>query len=312
MNRKYKIFALIIIAVLGIAFSINNAVAVKLTTPIPGADVEQITNPAQFIVVIYRFSLAIAGLLALAVIVFSGIEYIASAGNVARRQDAVSRITSAVVGLLLLLGTVLILTTINPQLTLLRLENIPPVKAPFTEVTEDLTPEELEKRILGVREGARDREQLAIEEAGKRLEAAKQSGDQLEILQAQTQLDLAKLQFLKRQQDIANSQGALLRAQGKEDSLAFEALLKQITAYDTLIRDAEDKYRESLTAEQQEDAARGGPIPKLEKQIKAFEELLALPDDEFARKSFTSRESQQKELERLRRQLEAEKRAAGE
>ena len=58
----------------------------------------------------------IAGLTAFGAIVYGGINYILSAGNVTNQQDAKDQITQAIVGLLLLLGAYLILYTINPSL----------------------------------------------------------------------------------------------------------------------------------------------------------------------------------------------------
>lgn len=57
---------------------------------------------------IYRYSISIGGILAFGIIVFAGIEYIISAGNIARQQDAKSRIFNAVLGLIILLGAVII------------------------------------------------------------------------------------------------------------------------------------------------------------------------------------------------------------
>ncbi len=77
-----------------------------------------------FIRYIFTFAIAIAGLIAFAVLVFAGFRYLASAGNPTAMRDARESITAALLGLILLLGSVLLLITINPQLTRLTLESI--------------------------------------------------------------------------------------------------------------------------------------------------------------------------------------------
>ncbi|MEK7506177.1 MAG: pilin [Patescibacteria group bacterium] len=70
---------------------------------------------------IYRFAVGIAGLLALGMIVAGGVYYTVSAGSSDKQKDAKDMITSAVLGVGLLLGSYLILKTINPQIVTLDL-----------------------------------------------------------------------------------------------------------------------------------------------------------------------------------------------
>jgi hypothetical protein len=71
---------------------------------------------ADFVNKLYNWSLGIAGTLAVVMIVYGGIKYIVSAGNVGQQSDAKSIITNAIWGIVLLAGAYLILFTINPQL----------------------------------------------------------------------------------------------------------------------------------------------------------------------------------------------------
>ncbi len=77
----------------------------------------------DFIQWFFRFGLAAAGALAFGVLVFGGIKYITSAGSGAGQNDAKEWIQGALLGLFLLLGSVLILRTINPDLAQL---GVPP------------------------------------------------------------------------------------------------------------------------------------------------------------------------------------------
>lgn len=66
---------------------------------------------------LYKFAVGIAGLLALGMIVAGGVYYTISAGSGDKQKEAKSMITSALLGVALLMGTYLILNTINPQIT---------------------------------------------------------------------------------------------------------------------------------------------------------------------------------------------------
>lgn len=70
---------------------------------------------------IYKFAVGIAGLLALGMIVAGGVYYTVSAGSSDKQKDAKDMITSALFGVGLLLGSYLILKTINPQIVTLDL-----------------------------------------------------------------------------------------------------------------------------------------------------------------------------------------------
>lgn len=72
---------------------------------------------SQQIANFYQWALGIGGLIALGILVFGGILYTASAGNVSKQDDAKQWIIGAFVGLLILFGSWFILNTINPELT---------------------------------------------------------------------------------------------------------------------------------------------------------------------------------------------------
>jgi len=78
----------------------------------------------QYVKYIFDISIAIAGLIAFGVLVSAGFRYATSAGNMAAMKDAQERIGGAILGLLILLSSYLILTTINPQLTFFNLPGL--------------------------------------------------------------------------------------------------------------------------------------------------------------------------------------------
>lgn len=105
----------------------------KLSVPFPKTQFNpsgttEISGPAQYIKTIYGFGLSFGALLAMAMVVIGAVQYTISEA-IPSKEDAKERITSAVLGLVLLLSAYIILNTINPVLPLLHeptLGNLPP------------------------------------------------------------------------------------------------------------------------------------------------------------------------------------------
>ena len=85
----------------------NSPMGTKLTG-------ESLTNLIQYL---YEWGIGIGGFLAFIALIIAGFQYLTSVGNAGKMSDAMSRIRSAGMGLVLLFGSFLILNTINPQLT---------------------------------------------------------------------------------------------------------------------------------------------------------------------------------------------------
>ena len=83
---------------------------------------------------VFRFVLALAGFLAVMMIVIGGVEYIISGASEAMRGEAKKRIENAIWGLVMALVSYLVLYTINPSLV--DLENNRFFKAKTTTSTE--------------------------------------------------------------------------------------------------------------------------------------------------------------------------------
>ncbi|SNQ61216.1 pilin [Candidatus Methanoperedens nitratireducens] len=69
---------------------------------------------------LYNFLISVVGILAMAVIIYGGMRYLTSAGNPSSVEEAKDAITSAVTGLILALVSWLILSTINPDILVLK------------------------------------------------------------------------------------------------------------------------------------------------------------------------------------------------
>jgi len=81
----------------------------------------------QYAKYIIYFAIGIGGLMALGVIIWAGFIYLTSAGYPEKTKNAQSRITSAVLGLIILLGSWMILFTVNPNLVTFQLGGISPI-----------------------------------------------------------------------------------------------------------------------------------------------------------------------------------------
>lgn len=72
-----------------------------------------------FIKYLYEWGITIGGLSVFIVLILAGFQYLTSGGNPTAIKEAIDKMRSAAFGLLLLLGSWLILNTINPELTTL-------------------------------------------------------------------------------------------------------------------------------------------------------------------------------------------------
>ena len=119
--------AIIIIIFIGLLFTIGQSVqATGLLLKYP--TIKDTTPTSQglpeFIKYIYLFALGAAGFVALLAILIGAIMYVFSAGNPQKAGDAKNRILSALLGILILLASVLILRTINPNLVEMELPSL--------------------------------------------------------------------------------------------------------------------------------------------------------------------------------------------
>ncbi len=117
-NKKIIFFFLI----LGVALiSLHSSLAKELEQDypeLPGTkNLSETSTLTELIAYVYNLAIMIAGLAVFVMLVIGGVKWLTSAGDPGRTKDAKDQLTSAVLGLILLLSSFLILETINPQLT---------------------------------------------------------------------------------------------------------------------------------------------------------------------------------------------------
>jgi len=90
------------------------------------------TNLPQYVKYIFNFAIAIVGLIAFGALVWAGIRYLTSVGKPEEAAKSKKRIQAALLGLLILLFSFLIITTLNPQLAIFSLPGL--TKSPVMEI----------------------------------------------------------------------------------------------------------------------------------------------------------------------------------
>jgi len=121
MAKNKKIIFLLIIA--GVLVT-NSTVLAKLLVNWPpsplGTPLTEESTLPDLIKYLYGWAIGLGGLAAFIVLIIAGFQYLTSTGDPTKMREAMARIQSAGLGLVLLLTSVLILNTINPALTTLR------------------------------------------------------------------------------------------------------------------------------------------------------------------------------------------------
>lgn len=109
----------------------------ELEVPLPQigeATISETPLLPEYVKYIFNFSITIAGLVAFLSLIYGGVRYLTSAGNPATMSDARDQIFAGIIGLIVILGSWVLLTTINPQLVVIN----PQLKE--SELTPGITP----------------------------------------------------------------------------------------------------------------------------------------------------------------------------
>lgn len=121
-----------------------NTIIPTLSVPIPGVAIGGIGGSVekglsipfvgQYLAGIYAYVMGIAGTLAVVMMVIGGIKYLTAGGNNSQTTSAKDTIRNALLGLVLVMGTHLILRTINPALVQFKALNIAGVKPAIFDI----------------------------------------------------------------------------------------------------------------------------------------------------------------------------------
>jgi hypothetical protein len=95
----------------------------------PGNEISEVTDLGQYVAALYDWMYYAALIIAVIMIMVGGVEYMMAAGRKEMITKAGKRITSAIVGVVLLMSAYTLLATVNPKLVLLEVPQIPMVKS---------------------------------------------------------------------------------------------------------------------------------------------------------------------------------------
>ncbi len=122
INQKAKLLALYII--LGL-FLFPPVYALEISyPPLGGITISSGTTAAQYIVYFVNLLIAVGAFAAAVVLVMAGVSFASSSGDPSKIEEAKKRIRSAFLGLLILLGSYILLSTINSSLTSVNIDNL--------------------------------------------------------------------------------------------------------------------------------------------------------------------------------------------
>jgi len=128
-NHLFKKFFLLFFSILPLllpALSLAANIPLNLNYPkFGGFDLNENQNLNEIVAWFYYFIVGIAGLSVFVMLVWGGFSWLTSAGSPTKISDAKDKISSAFLGLLIILGSYLILRLINPELTMLNLPQLP-------------------------------------------------------------------------------------------------------------------------------------------------------------------------------------------
>ena len=121
-KRKFLIIALVLFL---LSPGISTAIDLNLDYPkIGGFDLNNDQGLDQVIAWLYYFVITVSGIAVFAMLVWGGFTWLTSTGDPSKITDAKDRIYSAFLGLLLILASILIMQTINPELVVLKLPEL--------------------------------------------------------------------------------------------------------------------------------------------------------------------------------------------
>lgn len=145
MKKAIKIFIITILLLVGsssfVLAKCDDPSQTELEIKLPGLE-GCVNGPADYLSGIYKLSLGVGVFLAAVVIVRAGIKYAISGDNATKQKDAKDDIFQAIFGLVVLFGSVIILKTINPDLTDLgKFQKLPETKIESSDLKNNVSDE---------------------------------------------------------------------------------------------------------------------------------------------------------------------------
>jgi hypothetical protein len=119
------LFLIIFLLLTTSSFCFSADETLELSYPIIGGQtLTTQTLLPDFVKYIFNLVIGISGLIAFGILIYAGIEMLTSVGDSGKMNEAKNRISSAFLGLIILLCSYIILSTINPDLITITMPEI--------------------------------------------------------------------------------------------------------------------------------------------------------------------------------------------
>jgi len=123
--KNKTILTIILVSALLLPNVCFGELTLNLTYPeFGGYKLDKDTDINEIVAWLYYFIISISGISAFAMLVRGGFMWLSSAGNPSVLGEAKDIITSAILGLIIVLASFLIVQIINPELTTLNIESL--------------------------------------------------------------------------------------------------------------------------------------------------------------------------------------------
>jgi len=129
MSKRNTIF--FFLAVLLPASSAFAAVSVPTVAGLPAG-----ATAAEFVAYFFNLAVTVGSFIAVVMMVMAGIDYVMSQGNPAKIEDAKKRIQNTFFGVVVLMASLLILNTINPDLAVIKINELSKEEQPGINIEE--------------------------------------------------------------------------------------------------------------------------------------------------------------------------------
>ncbi len=93
-----------------------------------GAELTPEATIAELVVYLYEWGIILGVLLTFGILIYASFKYILSSGDYSKLSDAKSKITSSFMGLFLLLGSWMLISVLNPELSIISQVTVPTIQ----------------------------------------------------------------------------------------------------------------------------------------------------------------------------------------
>jgi hypothetical protein len=112
------------ILVIALSSFVSSPVFAATYPTFAGITISKTTTAAEYVIYFFNLIVAVGALMAVVMIIMAGVEWVTSSGEPGKVESAKGKIKNTLLGVTVLVGCYLILNTINPQLTSIKIDDL--------------------------------------------------------------------------------------------------------------------------------------------------------------------------------------------